>query len=185
MKDIAKGEYSFSFIIDGVWYSSSLYEAKNISKILLMEIYAKIIGDIVRNLNIKSTKPYNLNSKCRYMIDTLACPSYYFIKCKGEHKSQNIYIDVVKYMTSIKSETNQLQHIFSKKLIHKSKNTLLIKSMIAGEANERETFFYNIRKTYVELESDYVINKWDIDLNITTIKPSTILLKRSYILNLT
>lgn len=88
-------------------------------------------------------------------------------------------------MTSIKSETNQLQHIFSKKLIHKSKNTLLIKSMIAGEANERETFFYNIRKTYVELESDYVINKWDIDLNITTIKPSTILLKRSYILNLT
>lgn len=183
MKDIAKGEYSFSFIIDGVWYSSSLYEVKNINKTVLMNIYAKTIPDIVRKLNIKSTEPYNLYIDYKFMTDALACPTYYFIKCKGEHKSQNINIDVVKHMTSINSEINQLQHIFSKKLIHKSKITNLVKSMITGEANEKELFFYNIRKTYVEAEIDYVINKWNVDLNITIIKPNMILLKESFILN--
>lgn len=65
MKNIAKREYSFSFIIDGVWYSSSLYEAKNINKTVLMNIYAKTIPDIVRKLNIKSTEPYNLYIDCK------------------------------------------------------------------------------------------------------------------------
>lgn len=55
--------------------------------------------------------------------------------------------------------------------------------MITGEANEKELFFYNIRKTYVEAEIDYVINKWNVDLNITIIKPNMILLKESFILN--
>lgn len=171
MLKIEKNEYSFSFIIEAMFYVSGLYHAVNIKPETIKEIHARILPDILEKLKIDSIEPHLLLKGKTLVASLLGSPSYYFITCKGRHGSNNVDISIKKILTKLHEQQISLRDIGNCDTIHRFKIPYVIQQILKNKKPDKnDAIIYSIRKTAVEVEITLDIFDWDIYLNTSKIQ---------------